>query len=76
MRIEVECYSGYKRDERPLWFRLEGRCFEVEEVLDRWYGPEEAYFKVRADDGNLYILRHTPGEHGDLWTLQAFSARA
>ncbi len=76
MRVEVECYSGYKRDERPVRFMLKGRTFEVVEVLDRWYGPEDSYFKVRADDGNVYILRHTPGEYGDLWTLEAFSARA
>jgi hypothetical protein len=29
----------------------------VEEVLDQWYGPQDAFYKVRADDGNLYILR-------------------
>ena len=29
----------------------------VEEVLDQWYGPSDAFYKVRADDGNLYILR-------------------
>ena len=30
----------------------------VEEVLDEWYGPDDSFFKFRADDGNLYIIRH------------------
>ncbi len=32
----------------------------VEEVLDQWYGPSDVFYKVRADDGNLYILRRKP----------------
>ncbi len=29
----------------------------VEEIMDQWYGPQDVFYKVRADDGNLYILR-------------------
>jgi hypothetical protein len=29
----------------------------VEEVLDQWYGTDDAFFKVRTDDGNLHVLR-------------------
>ena len=57
MKLEVECYSGWKGDERPVRFRLDGHEYLVEELLDQWYGPSDSYFKVRADDGNLYILR-------------------
>jgi hypothetical protein len=46
--------------------RLDDRDYMVEEVLDQWYGPEQL-FKIRADDGNLYILRHD-GE----WNLVSF----
>jgi hypothetical protein len=56
-RIEVSCYAGYRADERPVRFRLGEVWYSVEEVLDRWYGPESRFFKVRAEDGNLYILR-------------------
>ena len=42
----------------------------VEEVVDQWYGPDAAFFKVRADDGNLYILRHQGV--GDEWRLESF----
>ena len=55
--VEVICYSGFKRDERPLRFRLGVRWHEVGEILDRWYGPADDYFKVRDGDGDLYIRR-------------------
>lgn len=69
----VECYSGYKADERPLRFRsLEkgSRTFEVLEILDQWYGVGYRCFKLRADDGNIYILRHMEKE--DQWALDSF----
>jgi hypothetical protein len=40
------------------------------EVPDQWYGPEATLFKVRTDDGNLYILRHARA--ADQWTLESF----
>ncbi len=70
MDLRVESYSGRKSDERPLNFELGGRRYRVEEVLDQWYGPEATYFKLRADDGNTYILSHN--EREDSWDLEAF----
>jgi hypothetical protein len=73
MRLKVECHAGYKADERPVRFTSEvpgARTFEVKEVLDQWYGPEYQCFRVRADDGNLYILRHSA--RNDVWTLDSF----
>ena len=70
IQIRVECHAGYKADERPLRFILRGRLFEVTEVEDRWYSPGAIYFRVRAEDGNFYILRHDEGM--DVWTLDAF----
>ena len=70
--IRVECYAGYRADERPLRFVLCGRAFEVAEVEDRWYSPGAVYFRVRATDGNFYVLRHDQGL--DVWTLDAFRA--
>jgi hypothetical protein len=75
LEIRVECYAGYRADERPLRFELRGRSFEVAEVEDRWYSPGAVYFRVRSDDGNFYVLRHDEG--ADTWTLDAFrSAQA
>ena len=66
MIVEVECYSGRTADERPVRFRLDGHEYMVEEVLDQWYGPEHVFFKVRADDHKVYILRHeTPAPDGE-----------
>lgn len=72
MKIIVECYSGRKADERPVRFQLEGHAYAVEEVLDQWYGPDSAFFKVRANDGNLYILRHATSRETGEWSLESF----
>lgn len=72
MQVRVESYSGYKADQRPLCFYLRDRKYQVEEVLDQWYGLEDTYFRVRAEDGNIYILRHAhTGPEGG-WTLESF----
>jgi len=71
--LEVECYAGYRGDERPLRFRFAvapERIYEVAEVLDQWYGVGYRCFRVRADDHNLYVLRHNGAE--DTWTLDSF----
>jgi hypothetical protein len=70
MNVEVESYSGYKADERPLRFRLGEQWLKIEEVTDRWYDPNATYFRIRAEDGCLYVLRHD--ETADAWTLAAF----
>lgn len=72
--VRVECYAGHRADERPQRFYLRAQAFEVEEVLDKWYSPEATHFRVRADDGNLYILCHH--EPQDSWTLTAFRRQA
>jgi hypothetical protein len=70
--VRVESYSGRKADERPLRFRTGGHEYEVRDVLDQWYGPEDAYYKVRADDGNLYILQHEAAGPDDCWHIVSF----
>jgi len=70
--IRVECYAGHRADERPVRFAFRGRQFVVNELDGRWYSPAASYFRVRADDGNFYVLRHD--EVQDLWTLDGFRA--
>jgi len=72
MNLHVECYSGFKPDQRPVRFQLNGSVYFVEELLDQWYGPRDTYFKVRADDGNLYILRHDTSVPEGEWCLESF----
>jgi hypothetical protein len=62
--IDVECYAGYKGEETPRGFTWNGRRYEVEEILDRWYqGSRDPivaasdYFKVRIADGIQCIVR-------------------
>lgn len=70
MRLEVQCYAGRKADERPVRFRMGDSDYMVEEIVDQWYGPDDQFYKVRADDGNLYILRQNL-EDGE-WSLESF----
>ena len=72
MKVRVESYSGRKAEERPLRFWLEGTEYRVEEVVDQWYGPSAAFFKVLASDGNLYILRQEQSAAEGPWSLEAF----
>lgn len=67
VKIEVVAYSGYKANERPLSFVLEQHRFSVVDVLDRWYGVENDYFKVLADDGKVCLIRWQRAL--DLWFL-------
>lgn len=71
MRVEVVAYSGFKADERPLKFILAGREYQVIDLLDKWYGPDGTWFKVRADDDGEYILKLNPTTG---WTLESFRA--
>ena len=65
--LKVECYAGYKANQRPCAFSRGKKMMKVTEIMDQWYGPDHAYFKVVADDANTYILRY--GEKDDRWEL-------
>lgn len=68
-RISVQTYAGYKGDERPVSFSQDGQIFLIREIVDRWYDPDYACFKVLADDGKSYLLRHDL--NADAWELLA-----
>lgn len=70
-RVGVECYAGYRGEQRPLRFYLHTRCIEVVEIIDQWYGPDHRYCKLRGDDNNIYILRHRMNEQS--WELTFFT---
>ncbi len=71
MELVVECREGYRGMEIPCRFTIGGRQFEVSEVLDRWLGTLDRYFKVQTADGSRYILRHK-NELG-LWELTFYA---
>jgi hypothetical protein len=70
MRIHVEC-----RAERvdPLRFVLGETTIEVSDLLDRWWGDDADYFRVRGADGDLYVLKRLRGE--GRWELTCFTRR-
>ena len=70
MSIRVECYAGYRGEQEPRAFWLGEQRLEVREVVDRWFAPAQRWFRVDADDGDMYILRHdqSSGE----WELAAY----
>ncbi len=72
MKLSAECYSGRKADERPVRFWPGERQYHVEAVLDQWYDPESIFYKIRADDGNLYILRQETSTPERAWDLVSF----
>ena len=65
--IKVECHSGYQIKEKPVAFQFCNRRYRVKEVVDRWYGEAAVYFKVEADDNNIYLLKYEEGQ--DRWDL-------
>jgi len=72
VNLRVECHAGGKADEYPVRFHIGEQVRIVEEVVDQWYGPNDLFFKVRADDGNLYVLRRNGSTPEGIWTLESF----
>ena len=58
MRIQVDCYAGYRGEETPRCIRMATYKINVKEVLDRWLAPDHRYFKVIGDDDATYIIRY------------------
>jgi hypothetical protein len=74
MKVQVESAAGVSGIEKLKRFRIGGRSVEVIENIDRWFGPDYCYFKVKGDDGNLYILRLD--ETRDEWELTMFQSHS
>ncbi len=72
--IRVEACEGHRGEPTPRCFFLGPRRVEVTEVVDRWLGSDRRYFKVRGDDGDVYILRHELLP--DHWELTLFASAA
>ena len=69
--IRVECFSGYKINEKacgvPLDRMRDLALFSRQELIDSWYGETADYFKVKADDDNIYLLKYDG--NCDQWDL-------
>ncbi|MFO7277343.1 MAG: hypothetical protein DIU56_009945 [Pseudomonadota bacterium] len=71
MRLRVECYAGYRGEQEPLAFWLGERRLAVQDISDRWFAPAQRWFRVSAEDGNSYVLRHD--ESSGLWEIAAYT---
>ncbi len=73
-RVQVECYSGYKANEKPIAFTRNGVRREIQEIIDRWYEgdvpgrPAADYFKVKTTDGEIFMLRYL--SLFDAWSIR------
>ena len=66
--IRVECYAGYKANERPTFLYIDDEKKVVENIIDRWAGEDHDYFKLAADDQKVYLIRYD--RRADFWTLE------
>lgn len=69
-RVEVETYSGYTADERPLRVTIDGVALEIAEIEDRWYSPGAAFFRVLLANGDRYVLPRIDAQ--GVWVLDAY----
>ena len=70
--VRVECYAGYKGDERPMRVHLGDRPLQVVAIEDRWYSPGITFFRVVVEGGHRYVLHREDGQ--DFWSLSAYRA--
>ena len=70
--LRVCCHAAYEGDETPERFYLGEREIGIEEVIDRWLSPGHQYFKLRGDDGGIYIINHDVAR--SRWELKMFDS--
>jgi hypothetical protein len=68
--VHVECYAGYKGDQRPLKPQIGNDMVEVVDVEDRWYSPGATFFRVLLANGERCVVRREDAQ--DVWTVEAF----
>ena len=67
LEVRVECYAGSRGEETPRCLYLGPRRIRVEAVLEQWLAPEHRYFRLRGEDGGVYVVRY--GIAADRWEL-------
>ncbi len=71
--IGVECYAGHRGEQTPRALILGDRRIAVAEGLDAWLAPDHRYFKLKAADGDTYLVRHD--ERSGTWDLTMFRSK-
>jgi hypothetical protein len=70
--VRVECYAGHRAEEAPRRFFIGRREVQVTEIIDRWLDPRSSHFKVRGNDGGIYILRYD--QDAGSWDMVLFNS--
>ena len=68
--LRVECYAGYRGEETPRALVIGDGRVVVDEILDRWLAPDHRYFKLKGDDGDVYLVRQDTASGA--WELTMF----
>ncbi len=71
--VRVLSYSGYRGDESPRAFFLDGEKIVVDRIVDMWIekqggGGPKRFFKVKGVDGFTYVLSYD--EVSKKWFLE------
>jgi hypothetical protein len=65
-KIKVTAYAGYKGEECPRAFVVDGEEIIAIEIVNRWVEEEEKsreqmrYFTIKGSDGSLHTLYYAP----------------
>ena len=61
-KVSVIAYSGYRGEETPKKFTLNGKEIEVVEILNRWIEEgsvnrsTKRFFRVKGGDGSIHNI--------------------
>jgi hypothetical protein len=70
LSIHVDPHPGYKANERPCRFELDGEIYDIVSIEDRWREPNATFFRVRTVENKKFVLRYAEPPT-DEWTLQS-----
>ena len=68
--LRVECYAGSRGEDTPRALVIGDGRVVVDEILDRWLAPDHRYFKLKGDDGDVYLVRQDTASGA--WELTMF----
>ena len=71
MKIQVDCYSGFRGEERPKRFWIRSKKIEIKQIIDQWVSPDHRHFKILGNDSSLYTIEFEPASA--TWELSFFS---
>lgn len=64
----IECYAGYRSDQRPIRFTREGREHRVTGISSSRREPDREVFSVVTESGEAFTLRRYL--ETDRWTAE------